>query len=98
MIRRTGAKSVSLRFHDDEPPTVWLAIVVYDDRRWETDAGHSPLEAMMRLCERVIDGGLCAHCHKPTAFAAELEQEFEKDLLCWYVWDPELKTFRRGCE
>lgn len=58
-----------------------------------------PLRAVLRLLDRMIDGGECTHCHKPTAvsdnFAAPTPLA---EHICWYVFDPELATFRRGCE
>lgn len=111
LLRRTGARSVQIRYHDDETPTVWLAVVEYwldadglpsatDTGRaaWDVDAGHHPLEALLRLCARRIDGAVCAHCHRPTAFNEDLSPTFADATLCWYGWDPELTTFRRGCE
>lgn len=110
MLRRTGAQSVGVRYQDDDEPTIWMAVATYrvDDRghpvpsggkpTWEADAGHDPLQAVLRLCERVIDGGECAHCHRPSAFMADLAPTFLDAAICWTAWDPELSTFRRSCE
>lgn len=61
-----------------------------------------PLTAVMRLCELVVDGATCIHCLQHTIFDENpMDTPFD-DLLnaigCVYAWDPELKTFRRGCE
>lgn len=113
LLRRTGAQSFQIRYQDDEQPVVWMAVVehlVGPDRRpvpaseggamvWEVDAGHTPLEAVLRLCARLVDGGYCVHCHRGTAFAeTHDETTFADELICWTQYDPELKTFRRACE
>lgn len=113
MLQRTGAAALQIRYSDDEEPTVWFAVVQY--RRgadglpkakgpinaWETAAGRHPTEALLRLCEKVVDGGTCAHCHRPTIFHADLDDAplpGLDELMCSYEWDPELALFRRSCE
>ncbi len=112
MLRRTGAAETQIRYSDDEEPTVWFAVVrhrVGRDGRpkakgkvnsWETAAGHTPTEALLRLCAQVVDGGTCVHCTKPTMFLAELDDNPTPldPLFCLSEWDPELETFRRSCE
>lgn len=111
LLGRTGALSFAIRYQDDEEPTVWLAIASYNVKNgrpapegtpyWEVDAGHDPTEAVLRLCARMIDGGQCAHCHRPSGFHDDITAPTNTVLdqaLCWYQWDPELATFRRGCE
>lgn len=98
VVGRTGAKDVQIRYSDDEQPTVWFAVANYGDGRWETDAGRCPVEAVLRLCERLIDGGICVHCDKPTAFDTSFDGAFLEASFCWWQWDPELTKFRRGCE
>jgi len=104
-LRRTGAKQVQIRYSDDEQPVVWFVVVKYDGFNpggtvgFETDAAATPLAAALRLCERVGDGGKCAHCNRPTGFEPNLLIRMPMDdKICWYQFDPELKTFRRGCE
>lgn len=112
MLRRTGAADVQVRYCDEEDPVVWIAVVRHRMRGnipvpdgpinvWEAAAGRNPVEALLRLCERLIDGGTCAHCHRPTMFLEELNPApipgLDK-LCCRYEWDPELSTFRRACE
>jgi hypothetical protein len=59
----------------------------------------SPVLAVLRLCERVISGpSRCVHCQCPARFDATLEDHVGDEEFCWYQWDPELATFRRGCE
>jgi hypothetical protein len=102
MIRRTGASEIQIRFQDDEEPVVWFVVARYErdgEKRSEVDAAiEHPLPAILRLCERLIDGGKCVHCNRPTSFDTNFGNSFLDDLMCWYSYDPELKTFRRGCE
>lgn len=101
LLAHTGATEVQIRYSDDEEPTVWFAVAIYDGEVWETGAAKDPTKAVMRLCETLIDGGQCVHCHRPSAFEANpaaLTEEITGTTLCWYVWNPELAKFRRGCE
>lgn len=111
MLRRTGAADIQIRYSDDTPPTVWFAVVRYrlNNGRpqptgpittWETAAGRNATEALLRLCEKVIDGGQCAHCHRAAMFIGHLDDnEGPLDsLVCITSYDPELKTYRRSCE
>lgn len=111
MLRRTGAAEIQIRYSDDEKPVVWFAVALYRAggglpqptgpvNTWETAAGHGPVEALLRLCERVVDGGTCAHCGRPSMFHADLDDAPTPldPLFCSYEWDPELSTFRRSCE
>lgn len=101
LIGRTGAEQFQFRWHDDEAPTVWLAIAGYSGERWETAAACDPVQAVLRLCAQLVDGGQCKHCGMPTAFdgddLAPPISPLDK-MACWYQFDPELKTIRRGCE
>lgn len=101
MLRRTGAADFQLRYSDDVQPVVWMAIATWQrDGRLvqEVGAALDPLCAVLRLCEEVIDGGHCQHCQRATGFEPDsIEDMPGDDTLCWYQWDPELKTFRRGC-
>jgi hypothetical protein len=111
VVRRTGAKEFQIRYSDDEEPTVWMAVVGWDldrngrpvakggRRRHEAAAGMTPLAAIGRLAERIMDGGECAHCHRPTAVSDDWTSTMPlEEHICWFVYDPELKTFRRSCE
>jgi len=97
MLGRTGAAEVQLRYSDDEKPVVWIAAARWDDH-WEAAGAMNPLNALFRLCDHVIDGGECKRCGKPTGFSPDVDALPLDDLVCWYQWDPELKTFRGGCE
>jgi hypothetical protein len=99
LIHRTGAQSAGIRYQDDEPPTVWIALASYDGDRHEAAAALDPLRAVLRLCEQLVDGGVCTHCRRPSGLEPDsIETMPLNDLVCWYQYDPELKTFRRGCE
>ena len=105
MLRRTGVKQLRIAFSDEEQgaPIVWWAAGQWRKHGHEAAAAFDPTQAVLRLCERVIDGGECSHCHRPTMFEAELPlgtalDNFADQVMCVYAWDPELSTFRRGCE
>jgi hypothetical protein len=73
-------------------------------------AGQTPLVATYELASRLVDGGTCAHCARTsgiesldTPLAVELRGFTDHQSgavvdLCWYRYDPELKTYRRSCE
>ena len=116
MIERTGAKSFRIGYNDEDTPVVWFAVAEWEKitagptvhRAAECAAGLDPLSAVMRLCEQVIDGGLCMHCGQPTIFdpspptEGPVSRDVFNDVLdtigCRYTFDPELATFRRSCE
>lgn len=98
MIGRTGAQEFQLRYSDDEKPIVWMAVARWG-KQHEVGASLNPVVACIRLLETVIDGGECAHCHRPSGISDDFSTTMPlDDLVCWYVFDPEMVTFRRGCE
>jgi hypothetical protein len=110
LIGRTGATDFQIRYSDDEQPVVWIAVAKYRRRagrdeptltRHETAAALRPDQAAFRLVEALVDGGQCQHCRKPTGVLDDWSQEpplAALGVVCWYTYDPELKTYRRGCE
>lgn len=102
LIGRTGAKDFGMRYQDDEKPVVWIALARYERGGrdvYETDAALDPTLAAFRLCERLMDGGECQHCHRPTGVSDDFVGDMPLDeLFCWYRFDPELNKFRRACE
>lgn len=100
LFGRTGATGFQLRYSEEEEPTVWMAIVSYVGSRWDVAAGLGPVAAASRLAEQLVDGGQCAHCKRGTAIADDQGDVVEglDAALCWYVYDPELNTYRRSCE
>jgi hypothetical protein len=113
LLERTGARSFRVGHSDegDGEPTVWYAVATWGldpstgkplpkggRIRHEAAGAMHPLGAVLRLCERVIDGGECAHCHLPTIFVEDTDTGLLDRMGCVYAWDPELATFRRGCE
>jgi hypothetical protein len=112
MLKRTGARQVEIRYSDDDQPVVWFAVALYstDKRgrprdggplnRWETAAGHHAQEAVLRLCQQILDGAVCHHCQRPSMFYEDIDTTTGPldHTVCIYSWDPELATFRRSCE
>ena len=102
LLRRTGMTSFRVGHTDEEedaPPVIWHCTGTWR-KAIECAAALDPTEALMRLCERVIDGGLCTHCKQLTIFIHDVVDPGEalEMMGCVYAWDPELLTFRRGCE
>ena len=99
LTRRTGATGIQIRYSDDEQPVIWFVVVEYPDNKFEVDASLDPVRAALRLCERLVDGGQCTHCHRPTGLEPDsIETMPLNQTFCWYQYDPELKKFMRGCE
>lgn len=103
LIGRTGATSFQIRFQDDEEPVVWIAVAEHrlkgQETHYEVDASVDPVHAVVRLCERLVDGGLCNHCGRPAGMEPYyLGRMPLGENFCWYQYDPELKTYRRACE
>jgi len=96
MLGRTGAAEYQTRYCDEQKPTVWIAAARWG-KHWEAAAAMDPVTATFRLCDQVIDGGMCKHCNRPTGFSPDLDPLPLGEHVCWYQWDPELATFRRGC-
>lgn len=110
LLERTGARSFRIGYshEDDGPPTVWYAVATWTrsvagypvrgGERSEAAAALDGVTAVLRLCEQVIDGGLCVHCKRRTIFVPDTDTAVLDELGCVYAWDPELSTFRRDCE
>jgi hypothetical protein len=98
LARRTGSMTFELRYSDDQEPIVWMAIGKWGEN-YETAAAMNPLRAAVRLLEIVIDGGTCTHCERLSGVSDDWSQSMPLEShVCWYVYDPETKKFRRGCE
>lgn len=112
MIRRTGALEVQLRWSDDVEPQVWMVTARFNigpdnfprpatedgKERWDVAGGMNPRQAAFRLCEQLIDGSRCTHCDRPSGIVTTFDGMPLDEVFCWYAYDPELETFRRGCE
>ena len=111
LLERTGARGFQIRYSDDEEPVVWIAVAEYSigpsnkpvakngRKVFETASGMNPIAAVMRLCDQVIDGSECNHCHKPAGVTEEWRGAMPlSELVCWYRYDPETQLFRRSCE
>ena|SRR5436190_7260900 len=110
LVRRNGAREIQLRYDDEQNPIVWVAVAGFSiikgkpSGRGKVNAHQaggalSPLEAIFALCRACLDRhGLCVHCGRNTMFDESFESQPLEKFYCWYQWDPEMKTFRRGCE
>jgi hypothetical protein len=109
LARRTGAREVQIRFSDDEQPVVWMAVACYSVldghprstgkiNAYKVGAGFEPVQAVMALCSDAVDGAGCVHCGRPCGFDENFGEQPLDEYICWYQYDPELETFRRGCE
>jgi hypothetical protein len=65
---------------------------------YETAAAMEPLTAVFRLCDQVVDGGTCTHCGRHTGFSPNPEAMPLDELICWWIWDPEVDKFVQGCQ
>jgi hypothetical protein len=101
LLRRTGLTALRISYSpdDDGPPVIWHATGTWEAGS-EAAAAMTPLVAVMRLCEQVIDGGHCEHCGRGTMFTHDTLDfgPLLPAVTCIWAWDPELKVFRRGCE
>jgi len=113
LIERTGARSFQIRYSDDEEPTVWMAVAEYHvgpsgkpvaknkpgRKTFEAAGGMTPLAAVLRLLDELLDGGECQWCHRPTGVTDDWQADMPlADVVCWYQFDPETESFRRACE
>jgi hypothetical protein len=104
-------RQFQIRYSDDEQPIIWMCVAKYyiggaglpvskgGKPAFAVGAGSDPLTAMMKLLDEVVDGAECAHCHKPTGVTDHWTSTMPMaTAICWWQYDPETKTFRRGCE
>jgi hypothetical protein len=109
VLRRTGARTIQVRYSDDEEPVVWFVVAGYTLHNgkpsgsgkintWETAAAMHPVRAAFRLAAQVCDGGRCAHCQRPTGFSEDPGAMPGDRIVCWWQWDPEVKAFVQGCQ
>lgn len=112
MLRSTGMLTFQIRYSDADEPVVWMCVGEWNlsedgrpvnhteegKKTYVVACGLHPFAALMRLCDEVVDGGTCNHCHKPTGITTEWQHTMPMaNDICWYQYDPETKTFRRGC-
>lgn len=114
LIRRTGAQSVAVRYSDDNEPVIWMVVAEhFVDRRGLPTSGKSEpvkkvhhtvgaglnvLRAAMVCAESMIDGGVCAHCAKPTAF--DTDGDLPLNAIPWACvirYDPFTDRFNNDC-
>lgn len=108
LARRGGAARWTIHHTEEgDGPVVWVAVAEmrkgYGREPIITGSGIDPYRAAHDLAERILDGGQCAHCLRvivveehdaPVGGPALLPES----VTCPYAYDPELKTYRRGCE
>lgn len=114
VVRRTGAIEVQIRYQDDEKPVVWMAAAKHNvdrkgipvsagDRRgrerWSVGAALNPAAAVISLAEKLLDGGVCTHCNRPSGIDPDREPgPMPLDsLICWYQYDQSTQKFVKGC-
>jgi hypothetical protein len=97
MLGRTGARHVTIGYSDEHEPPVWFAAAQFGLGH-EAAGAMTPRLAVLRLLDQVIDGGQCTHCKQPSGVVVEQGTMPLADAICWYQYDPEMQTFRRGCE
>lgn len=110
LLRRNGAREVQIRYDDEQKPIVWVTTASFSvingkpSNRGKINAhqaggGLDPMSSIFALCRACLDRrGKCNHCGKNTMFDETFESQPLEDFYCWYQWDPEMQTFRRGCE
>lgn len=98
LLRRTGLKEFQIRYDEEQDPIVWVAVGKWGDH-YEAEGAMTPLKAIIRLLERVLDGGTCAYCTRPAGVSTDWRNSLPLDeVFCWWIYDPETESFRRGCE
>ena len=100
LLGRTGASEFQIRYCDEENPVVWIASGRWG-KTWQATGALTPWLAVFRLAEATMDGGHCTHCDRMTAVddkPADAQLDAMSEIVCFYRYDPELKTFRRSCE
>lgn len=110
LIERNGAREIQIRYDDEQNPIVFVVVAGFSiinekpSGRGKINAhqaggGLNPLSAIFALCHACMDRrGSCNHCGRNTMFDETFDPQPLENFYCWYQWDPELKTFRRGCE
>jgi hypothetical protein len=98
LLHRTGSREFQIRYDEEQNPIVWVAVGKWGDV-FEAAGGMNPLVAVMRLLETAMDGGTCAYCTRPTGVTDDWRHDMPlAEAVCWWVYDPETKKFRRSCE
>jgi hypothetical protein len=101
LLAHTGMRSMQIRYQDELEPIIWMVVAEHErdgKPHYSVCADLNPVMAMMRLCEMLVDGGTCTHCHRVTMFVVPGQGSMLGEALCHYEYDPELKKFRRDCE
>lgn len=94
LVGRSGARQLELGYlHDDVPveEAGWYATARYRGAKLIVEDHRSPVEAAEALARRILDGGTCAHCHKPVRLDDRLA-------LGSCRWTRHGARWARGCE
>lgn len=99
---------------EDDLPVAWVAVALWhidpvarrpvpeptfgSQRVVKMGVAPDPVEAIVDLAAKAIDGGTCVHCGKMTGLEEAFDMpEMIGEIICWQQWDPELAVFRRSC-
>lgn len=94
LVGRSGARQFQVGYlHDNVPADQagWYATAVYRGAKLIAENHKGPVEAAEALARRVLDGGHCAHCHKPVALGDTVA-------LSACRWTRHGARWVRGCE
>jgi hypothetical protein len=99
LLRRTGMTEFQLRFDEEQDPVVWNALAKFTGDRYVVGSALAPDRALFDLCERVIDGGKCVHCGRPSVFTPPGDEPIPglTRSLCLYQWSDDKQVFDRAC-
>ncbi len=98
LFARCGVRAASAHIEVSMTPAVFVLRCSWDDGRVDVMGGVTLAQAMFRMAQHIVDGGVCTHCDKPTGVARDFEDDLDAEIACWYQMDPELSRFRRSCE
>lgn len=99
LLGRGRAKSVQVRYDEEQDPIVWVVVAEWPALGTVCGAGLTPAKAALACAESAFDGGYCAHCGKPSGVTDDWRSDMPlANVVCWYVYDPETQKFRRSCE
>ena len=100
LLAQVGSMHIELRtsLPKDDGVIVFVALVHGNDGS-ECAAGSTPLGAVNRLLEWVIDGAVCVNCRRPSGFEYDPGvSTICEDTLCWFKLDPAENRYHRSCD
>lgn len=106
-IGETAPFDIQFRRSDGDPdPVLWTVAVGYgvtpeNPPVWVATSSADLADAVLLMCNRVIDGGICPYCQRITSMTVDDADDADDAVLglmiCRFEWDPELPAFTRGC-